>query len=159
MAIYWPTSSLKGRTFKLCVLTRWDFNFCVRSSPQRGWIREGEGSFVVLGWSRYALQVWRNILFSFFFFCWFYFDDRRLADQLYQPSTLWNGKVTRIAWCPCRPLLALPFSSQLYRLGTVSVRYCQKLIVPLNTSPHFLHTINHCQVMCLVVGICGQCLS
>ena len=27
---------MKGRTFKLCVLTRWDFNFCVRSSPLRG---------------------------------------------------------------------------------------------------------------------------
>ena len=30
MAIYWPTPG-----FKLCVLTRWDFNFCVRSSPLR----------------------------------------------------------------------------------------------------------------------------
>ena len=36
MAIYWPTSGFKGRTFKLCVLTRWDFNFCVCSSPLRG---------------------------------------------------------------------------------------------------------------------------
>ena len=36
MAIHWPTPDLKGRTFKLCVLTRWDFNFCVRSSPLRG---------------------------------------------------------------------------------------------------------------------------
>ena len=36
MAIYWPTPGLKGRTFKLCVLIRWDFNFCVRSSPLRG---------------------------------------------------------------------------------------------------------------------------
>ena len=36
MAIYWPTPGLKGRTFKLCVLTRWDFNFFVRSSPLRG---------------------------------------------------------------------------------------------------------------------------
>ena len=36
MAIYWPTSGFKRRTFKLCVLTRWDFNFCVRSSPLRG---------------------------------------------------------------------------------------------------------------------------
>ena len=36
MAIYWPNSGLKGRTFKLCVLTRWVFNFCVRSSPMRG---------------------------------------------------------------------------------------------------------------------------
>ena len=35
MAIYWPTPGFKGRTFKLCVLTRWDFNFCVRSSPLR----------------------------------------------------------------------------------------------------------------------------
>ena len=36
MAVYWPTPDLKGRTFKTCVLTRWDFNFCVRSSPQQG---------------------------------------------------------------------------------------------------------------------------
>ena len=33
---------MKGRTFKLCVLTRWDFNFCVRSSPLRGRERERE---------------------------------------------------------------------------------------------------------------------
>ena len=37
MAVYWPTPDFKGRTFKLCVLTRWDFNFCVRSSPLRGY--------------------------------------------------------------------------------------------------------------------------
>ena len=36
MAIYGPTPGFKGRTFKLCVLTRWDFNFCIRSSPLRG---------------------------------------------------------------------------------------------------------------------------
>ena len=36
MAIYWPTPGFKGRTFKLCVFTRWDCNFCVRSSPLRG---------------------------------------------------------------------------------------------------------------------------
>ena len=34
--IYWPTPGFKGRTFKLCVLARWDFNFCVRSSPPQG---------------------------------------------------------------------------------------------------------------------------
>ena len=28
--------SLERRTFKLCVLIRLDFNFCVRSSPLRG---------------------------------------------------------------------------------------------------------------------------
>ena len=36
MAIYWPTPGYKRRTFKLCVLTRCDFNFCIRSSPLRG---------------------------------------------------------------------------------------------------------------------------
>ena len=35
MAIYWPTQGFKGRTSKLCVLTRWDFNFYVHSSPLR----------------------------------------------------------------------------------------------------------------------------
>ena len=29
----------KGRTVKLSVLIRWDFNFCVRSSPLCGYIR------------------------------------------------------------------------------------------------------------------------
>ena len=38
MAICWATPGFKGRTFKLCVLTRWDFNFCVRSSPLRGFL-------------------------------------------------------------------------------------------------------------------------
>ena len=29
-------SRFKGRTFKLCFLNRWDFNFCIHSSPLRG---------------------------------------------------------------------------------------------------------------------------
>ena len=33
--LYWPTPGFKRRTFKLCVLNRWDFNFCVRSSRLR----------------------------------------------------------------------------------------------------------------------------
>ena len=36
MAIYWRTPGFKGRTLKVCVLSRWDFNFCVHSSPLRG---------------------------------------------------------------------------------------------------------------------------
>ena len=46
MAIYWPTPGFKGRAFQLCVLTRWDFNFCARSSPLRDITqgsRAGEG--------------------------------------------------------------------------------------------------------------------
>ena len=34
--VYWPTPGFKGRRFKLCVITRWGFNFCVRSSSLRG---------------------------------------------------------------------------------------------------------------------------
>ena len=33
VAIYWPTPGFKGRTFKLCVLNRWVYNFWVHSSP------------------------------------------------------------------------------------------------------------------------------
>ena len=40
MAIYWPISGFTGGTFKLCVLNKWDSNFCVRSSPQRGVISQ-----------------------------------------------------------------------------------------------------------------------
>ena len=40
MATYRPTPDFKGRTFKLCVLTERDFNFCVRSSPLRGIIAD-----------------------------------------------------------------------------------------------------------------------
>ena len=47
-AIYQPTPSFKGRTFKLCVLTRWDFNFCVCSSPLRGSYEEAEAEELVM---------------------------------------------------------------------------------------------------------------
>ena len=36
MAIHLPTPGFKGRMFKLCVLTRQDFNFCIHSSPLQG---------------------------------------------------------------------------------------------------------------------------
>ena len=41
MALYRPTPGLKGKKFKLSVLTKWNFNFCVRSSPLRGIADEG----------------------------------------------------------------------------------------------------------------------
>ena len=44
MYAYWPIPGFKGRTFKLCVLTRWDFNFCVRSSPLRRSDRDGSAA-------------------------------------------------------------------------------------------------------------------
>ena len=42
MAVYWPTPGFKWRTFKLCVLNRWDLNFCVRNFPLRS--RKGSNS-------------------------------------------------------------------------------------------------------------------
>ena len=42
----WPYTDLlqgfKGRTFKLCVLTKWDFDFCVRSSSLRWFLHNGK---------------------------------------------------------------------------------------------------------------------
>ena len=49
-----------GRTFKLCVLTRWDFNFCIRSSPLRG------QPLCVSSISIYLwIYHWSNFLLSF----------------------------------------------------------------------------------------------
>ena len=48
MAIYWPTPGFKGRTFKLCVLTRWDFNSCVHSSPLQGYVNKRFTKSVVI---------------------------------------------------------------------------------------------------------------
>ena len=56
MAIYWPTPGFKGRTFTLCVLTRWDFNFCVRSSPLR--VREE------MQWQQKALRCLLRMSFE-----------------------------------------------------------------------------------------------
>ena len=52
MAICWPTQAFTARTFKLCVLTRWDFNFCVRSSPLRGRVER---------WLRWVLRTCRIV--------------------------------------------------------------------------------------------------
>ena len=43
MAIYGPAPSSKGRPFEFWVLSRWVFNFCIRSTPPRGegpWVRK-----------------------------------------------------------------------------------------------------------------------
>ena len=49
MAIYWPTPGYKGRTFKLCVLTRWDFNFCIAAPHCGCWVRSGHTGVWVSG--------------------------------------------------------------------------------------------------------------
>ena len=41
---YIPTPGLQGRTFKLCVLTRWDINLCVRSFLLQGSGAKSQGS-------------------------------------------------------------------------------------------------------------------
>ena len=41
MAIYWPTPSFKGRTFKVCVLNRCDFN-PASAAPHCGRIKDGK---------------------------------------------------------------------------------------------------------------------
>ena len=56
MAIYWPTPGFKGRTFKLCVLTRWDFNFCVHSSPLRGKAKKKTAVNIQPWWERVIIN-------------------------------------------------------------------------------------------------------
>ena len=60
MAIY-TTLGFKGRTFKLCVLTRWDLNFCVRSSPLRGSTKEVENLPVEVEEAVNSLTVGRSL--------------------------------------------------------------------------------------------------
>ena len=103
MALYWPTPGLKGRTFKLCVLTRWDFNFCVRSSPlrlaeaeefaldslKRGSqcrdSRRGETWSYLEGWKR------RGRSFSSFFVFVFVFFEVCQWDEV-QPEESYNSR-------------------------------------------------------------------
>ena len=56
VAIYWPTSGFY-RTFMLCVLNRWDFNFCVRSSPLQGPKGVGGGDSTNVRQKRYFTVV------------------------------------------------------------------------------------------------------
>ena len=42
MAIHRPAPGLKWRAFELWLLTRWVFNFCVRSTPLQGDDREDD---------------------------------------------------------------------------------------------------------------------
>ena len=79
MAIYWPTLGFNGRTFKLCVLTRWDFNFCVCGSRLRDWTRKHKIKQVTLltftdNWCRFPcwgpwnINRFQNMLL-FFWVC------------------------------------------------------------------------------------------
>ena len=61
MALYWPTPGFRGRMFKLCILTRWDFNFCVRSSPARGFSRDKQTSLTTPKHGRMCFEeVWQT---------------------------------------------------------------------------------------------------
>ena len=58
-------SSLKGRTFKLCVLTRWDFNFCIRSSPLReGTVKGGRRQGRQKKMWEYNIREWAGLEFA-----------------------------------------------------------------------------------------------
>ena len=56
MVMYWPTPDFKGRTFKLCVLKRWDCNYCVRSSLM--WGPRGGLKTVYLTKNRFLGRGW-----------------------------------------------------------------------------------------------------
>ena len=104
MAIYWPTPSFKGRTFKLCVLTRWDFNFCVRSSLLRGSKRS---MYVyILTYSRLAVTVssWAYPILSS--------NLSKKFKTLLQDSSSWHLVIItlHLSWKSCT---GFPFQSTL----------------------------------------------
>ena len=63
MAIYQPTPGFKERTFQLCVLTRWDFNFCVCSSHLRGVVSQASSVPSSSGKKKFSIYAT-----DFFFF-------------------------------------------------------------------------------------------
>ena len=90
MAIYWPTPEFKRRLFKLCVLSRWDFTFCVRTSLPTDWswtafgcvsqhdkdgdrfrifeARQSETALFITFFPRLNYKTERSLNFFFFFF-------------------------------------------------------------------------------------------
>ena len=121
MAIYWHTPGLKGRTFKLCVLIRWDFNFCVRGSPLWGGGGEkrradqenkGRCELVMVVWSSFTsvftwvvLHVSRWPWYHGLYSCqsrlesWVFILDWRWLQWLSQ-GTEAKLQVLTLAFCP-----------------------------------------------------------
>ena len=101
MAIYWPTPCFKGRTFKLCVLTRWDFNLCVCSCPLRGFLKK---ILWVSSWKRVALiKSWQNKGTHECFVAWiednhglnwFFWAQNRLSCKSFK-CTVWRWVLDR----------------------------------------------------------------
>ena len=101
MAIYGPTPGFKGRMFKLCVLTRWDFNFCVRSSPLGGGERDKEPRNHVKSVQNTDL----GFALSFFFFLFFCSPSAADAHMSLSPSFSGLGKNSS---CVCDSLASRP---------------------------------------------------
>ena len=80
---YIPTPRVKGRTIKLCVLTRWDFNFYVRSSPLRG-VWKGV-------WLFFPCQDCRGRLHELFPACTAYFIYLFIHSFIYWFSFKWRS--------------------------------------------------------------------
>ena len=92
MAIYWPTPGFKRRTSKLCVLNRWDFHFCVRSSPLRGQnvaCRKCHSSFRIESYIRIHDRVY------------FFFPHKRFIARFWVYITIKWRAIAYITWCQC----------------------------------------------------------
>ena len=139
---------MKGRTFKLCVLTRWDFNFCVRSSPLRV-IRTAQKRFTavfennaatkrldctraLIGYAHLSIPEWREI--KLYTARWF-FDSLSVSTAYlcYRLAVPGSYRASRVASCP------FPFSHCLmsFRLIFTLVRL---LITKNHTIPLSVRT-------------------
>ena len=107
MAIYWPTPGYKGRTCKLCVLNRWDFNFCIRSSPLRGQ-QTKQNKFLKNVWLKTHVPMHRGTLLAHW-----------MAHQtgISNPQLQYRPKVTGQRWLPYSAATYPPsFSMQLVKV-------------------------------------------
>ena len=111
MATYWHTPDFIGKTFRLCVLNRWDFNFCVQSSPPQGW---------------QGIYRWSHALFR----------PKTLDCQIYTSSL-----AERMGWCSTEVWIriasvkaAMARLNRIWQCNTVSIACKFKLYKSLVTS-------------------------
>ena len=129
IAIYRPTPGFKGKTFNRCVLNRWDFNFCVRSSPLRGF-RPGQSTVEQIFNSRVFTgkypQHQRHLFHNFMNFQEV-FDRIWHADlwQVLRSFEIVEGLVQAILTLQENSSSTVLFNSRVGEFFETTVRVCQ----------------------------------
>ena len=126
MAIYWPTPGFKGRTFKLCVLTRWDFNFSASAAPHCG----------AFGSKRLKVSLYNSAYPNF------WFQNNQLREEMQSISV--QPRLHR--WIVALPLWksgnALTFHHQITKHISNSQHTLPYTLTSYHLTPHII-TLQH----------------